>query len=550
MLLLVLRVQAVTYYIDTSSTGSGDGTTTATSGANAAWKAFSEITGLAPGDFVLLNRGDTWRLTLTVPTSGSAGSPITFGTYGTGNDPIINGADVMLTWVDSAQGLGSTWKKTGVTTEPRIFLSDGIFLTEGSGKTALNDHEWVWDTDELFYRDDSGDPDGLGITFEGGQRNDCLGMDNKNYITVDSLAIKHANGTAGSGGGGGAGIRVNRSAGSQIGTIIRNCTISNCSWAGIGMLGMRATRATDMLIENNTISNNSFFDIASGGASSGAISFVYMSNSIIRNNTISGDQEHGIRARRVNNCTISDNTCFNNGSSGIAVTKTGFVDADQVSTNNIVERNLCYDNATVDSTKSNFSYVGANGTPGNNIFRNNISYGGVRGFRMSGSDTDFIYNNTIYNSSSEGIVLDGSTANCTVKNNIFSTAGAEHIKVDAGSITGNNINNNCYGDDGVNNFDWNGTNYNFADWKTNSSQDDNSILQDPQFVDAAGNDFHLKSNSPCITAGVDVGLTEDFDGIAIKNPPDIGAYSVGYSNEVLRGRYRYLDRAIYRTRYR
>lgn len=36
--------------------------------------------------------------------------------------------------------------------------------------------------------------------------------------------------------------------------------------------------------------------------------------------------------------------------------------------------------------------------------------------------------------------------------------------------------------------------------------------------------FHQGTGSPCINAGVDVGLTTDFDGRAIKGLPDIGAY--------------------------
>ena len=42
-------------------------------------------------DFVYFNKGCTWREQLTVPSSGSAGNVITFGSYGTGAAPIING---------------------------------------------------------------------------------------------------------------------------------------------------------------------------------------------------------------------------------------------------------------------------------------------------------------------------------------------------------------------------------------------------------------------------------------------------------------------------
>ena len=52
------------------------------------------------------------------------------------------------------------------------------------------------------------------------------------------------------------------------------------------------------------------------------------------------------------------------------------------------------------------------------------------------------------------------------------------------------------------------------------------LMADPQFLDVASYDFHLKSTSPAINAGRNLGYTEDFD----QNPvptgtvPDLGAY--------------------------
>ena len=49
------------------------------------------------------------------------------------------------------------------------------------------------------------------------------------------------------------------------------------------------------------------------------------------------------------------------------------------------------------------------------------------------------------------------------------------------------------------------------------------ITGDPTFV-TNGSDFHLQVGSPCIKAGINVGLTTDYDGVAVANPPCIGAY--------------------------
>lgn len=58
-----------------------------------------------------------------------------------------------------------------------------------------------------------------------------------------------------------------------------------------------------------------------------------------------------------------------------------------------------------------------------------------------------------------------------------------------------------------------GVNKTFAEWQAwAGSPDVHGISADPAFTDVDNHDYHLLSSSPCINAGVDVGLTEDFDG--------------------------------------
>lgn len=60
---------------------------------------------------------------------------------------------------------------------------------------------------------------------------------------------------------------------------------------------------------------------------------------------------------------------------------------------------------------------------------------------------------------------------------------------------------------------------------TNYTNDDNLTATNPLFVSLAN--YHLQVTSPAINAGVDVGLTTDFDGNLVGTSPDIGVYEYG-----------------------
>ena len=82
------------YYVDRTGGSDSNGGTA----ASTAWQSLARIrqARLAPGDFVLLKRGETWGEALQIGASGSDGAPITFGVYGTGNLPVIDGTNVTL----------------------------------------------------------------------------------------------------------------------------------------------------------------------------------------------------------------------------------------------------------------------------------------------------------------------------------------------------------------------------------------------------------------------------------------------------------------------
>src|SRR5579872_4158117 len=99
------------FYASNGGSDSNNGTSQATP-----WKTIAHINAHAfsPGQTVCFQDGGQWRESLKVSSSGSAGSPITFTSYGTGAQPVINGANLVSGWTLVS---GSVWSAT-VPTHP------------------------------------------------------------------------------------------------------------------------------------------------------------------------------------------------------------------------------------------------------------------------------------------------------------------------------------------------------------------------------------------------------------------------------------------------
>ena len=91
VLLLSFSLCAQNQYYLSSSTGNDNNNGSQTQ----PWKTLSKLsnTSLGPGDKVYFKKGDTFRGHYVVNGSGTEGNPITFTTYGSGNQPILSGSD-------------------------------------------------------------------------------------------------------------------------------------------------------------------------------------------------------------------------------------------------------------------------------------------------------------------------------------------------------------------------------------------------------------------------------------------------------------------------
>jgi len=106
-LLLCGAASATTYYVSSSQGSDANSGTSST----APWATIAHVNAqtFQPGDAILFRRGDVWNESLAVPSSGTAGNPITFDAYGTGAAPNLTGYYAVPTsaWMNVT---GNTWK--------------------------------------------------------------------------------------------------------------------------------------------------------------------------------------------------------------------------------------------------------------------------------------------------------------------------------------------------------------------------------------------------------------------------------------------------------
>jgi hypothetical protein len=106
-ILFVFTANATNYYLSTSGNDANSGMD-----PSSPWQTLNKLNSfknLKPGDDVLFNRGDTFYGSITISNSGTAGNPITFGAYGTGENPIITGFTNVTKWTNLGNNI---WEST------------------------------------------------------------------------------------------------------------------------------------------------------------------------------------------------------------------------------------------------------------------------------------------------------------------------------------------------------------------------------------------------------------------------------------------------------
>jgi uncharacterized repeat protein (TIGR02059 family) len=109
----------------------------------------------------------------------------------------------------------------------------------------------------------------------------------------------------------------------------------------------------------------------------------------------------------------------------------------------------------------------------------------------------------------------GSVSNVSIRNNIVLNFDAKPVYVGT-SVTGLSIEKNIF---------YNNGNSNVPAY-SGSGTVQNNLISDPLFVSST--DYHLQAGSPAVGKGLAItGLTTDYAGNILNNPPSIGAYESG-----------------------
>lgn len=459
-----------------------------------------------------LNMGDEWREKMTIGCSGTATYPIIITSYGSGADPIINGADLVTTWSDEG---GDIWSAT-LTTEPSQVFFDG---TRGVNDLAPDaEFDWYWDTNVLYcYSTEDPDTAYTSPGVEASVRTRIIDGNDQNYLTFDGVHLKYSKEH---------GLYNRDDADNIIDYIIQNCTSEYHYRNGINLkIDASSKTITGVSINNNVVRYN--------GPNEGAGSLGYGiliegkdANSAVDvqvyQNTINNNALEAIRVNAGDGCDIYKNTCMQNGCHPGRTTSEIMLDS--LSNANRIYRNWM---EKVGGGECVFIGSGAVSTGAHEIFYNVMINDGVGGGSGGvsiaySSDHDCkIYNNVFYGVDG-GITLGGADPinGTVIKNNIFDNLDHQNIRTLAGST--------CTSD--YNRFDENqgfqidGVAKTFAEWKTATGQDGNSTEGDPVFIDVANDNYRLNPHSPCVNAGADVSLTTDYAGQRVRHTPDIGAY--------------------------
>ena len=378
---------ATTYYVDANNGNDAHNGLSPTT----AWRTIAKVnmSRFQPGDQIRFERGDVWREQLTIPSSGSSGNSIIFGAYGSGNRPVISGADIFSDWASEAVGSFTVYS-TSAATEAKQVFEDGSRLKRVAAKNALTAGTWWQDsTNQKIFIRTAGDDHPNGHSIEASLRDFGIWIHDKSYIRVENIKMESTNDK-------GLDIFATNLEMEEI--VIRNVVSSRNYIAGL-----RATGMNDRTISNVTIEESLFnYNGADGILITNNCNNFTIRKNTVHNNCLLGDPNEselnwtgGIRAisPSVNHVIYEDNVVYANGKlNGNPVVTGGRgygIWFDTIGSDGIMRRNKVYDN--------NESGIRVEATSDAEVYYN-IAYNNNSGITLARQvHRNKLYNNVSYN---------------------------------------------------------------------------------------------------------------------------------------------------------
>jgi parallel beta-helix repeat protein len=558
-------LRATTYYVDSANGNDSNNGNSPSS----PWKTLAKINSskFMPGDVILLRRESLWREQLNFPSSGSASAPIVIDSYGSGNLPVISGADLVPpeSW-SGCDACGPHIWQAKADVKANVVIFDG---TKGNKKVSTSElsspGDWFWDSNSLYVF--SGEKPSIAYQHPGietGARPSGLNLTGISNVTVKNIAMSGANAIPYGEGAGIWAITVHLDGPTPDSLHFSHLIVSNGAGDGIHIENANRCSVDSVLVHDNEGAgielhhSNGKFPITSGSITNNEIhhngfngifvvgcpraercrSVVYPDGLIVTGIQITGNKVHdngaGIYLHETNDSVISGNVSYSNTNTtrkgeGYCVGLSG-------SSSNIVEKNDCYKarlsgiELSIDTGRPPFgssenvlryNVVHDDGTHGiftnyvpsqHNRILHNLIYNHPQGSCiMANYMRHEIDNNTCYNSRI-GIHLYVSsttrqTGDISVKNNIIVKSSLHHVLIEQGAEGPFDFSDNDYYPDGATAFNWKGATFDFINWKNNAGQDAKSVVTDPVFAVPTPSqplDFVLRPGSPALGKGADL----------------------------------------------
>jgi hypothetical protein len=274
----------------------------------------------------------------------------------------------------------------------------------------------------------------------------------------------------------------------------------------------------------------------------------YSDDTVLEHNECAGSgREHGIYiSNGSDRPVLRFNNCHDNNACGIQINADpDFVDpaqgtrGDGITEHALVEGNVCYNNGTAGGAAINLASVRSSRIVNNLLYNNKA--GGLVGWDNGagdpwGSKNNVFLHNTVYFRPGEGrwclSLKNGSTGN-VAQNNILHGGARGAIELDNGSSVSSDYNVlRRAGSAQIFTNEDTAVYLTLAQWRSASGNDLHSTDADPLFASpaSASFDFHPRSGSPALDAGVDrPDVTTDLEGTSRPQFArwDLGCYERG-----------------------